>query len=284
MEIEAVDLQFFRVVDQNIEVLGLLGADREAVRGFKGLLPFLDPRLRALVGPLALDFRVGDFFLGPDAEDRFVVVVFVLGDIKREAAERVAVAALPQERPGRRADAPDGMPLAARDAHVVKRNKLGVGIDEIQPKIQNGLGVLGHILELLEAEGNMPLPGIHGEGRAGFVVGGEDELAVLRFERSERNGLFLSPRARRHVKTRPGVFGIEDIRGVPARVGERLAVGRESQRDIPTLDRLRARSALAGLRGSDFRRLGRLAGGEQEKPRGGEKEERVFHFLSVFSF
>jgi hypothetical protein len=64
------------------------------------LLPLLGPLLRAFVGPLALDVRARHFFLGPDAEQRLVVLLLVLRNEKGEAAERVVLAALPEIRPG----------------------------------------------------------------------------------------------------------------------------------------------------------------------------------------
>ena len=99
VHVDAAGFYFLRVFDQGIEVLGLFGADHQMRRVLGILLPFLGPPLRAFVSPLALDFRVWDIFLRPDAEQRLVVFRVALRNEKGEATERIVVGALPEIRP-----------------------------------------------------------------------------------------------------------------------------------------------------------------------------------------
>ena len=127
----------------------------------------------------------------------------------------------------------------------------------------------------------MAVSGIHRQGGAGVVGGGEDQLAVLRFEGGERNDFFVRSRSRRHVKALTGILSIDEVRSIPARESERLAVGRKRHGHIPAFDCLPAGTALAGVRGGDFRWFRRLAGGKEEKS-GGEEKQGAFHCVGYF--
>ena len=131
LELEAFDMELFGEIEQHIEVLGLLGADGQNVGMGEFALPLFHPSFGALVGPFAFDFRMRHFFLRPDAEQGFVVVVVVEGNEKRKAAERILFAAEPEERPGRIQCHTARRVKVARIHHIIQRNRHRADVIEV---------------------------------------------------------------------------------------------------------------------------------------------------------
>ena len=204
---------------------------------------------------------------------------------KSDAAFWIIRPAFPVKRPcGVRVE-PDSPRVSVRADDVVERNHLGeVSALETRAEIQHRLGAVGRVLDVFEAERNEPVAGIHRDGHAGFVLGCENEIAILRLGGNEWDGFLLSPRAGREVKAWTEIVREEQVCAVADRVGERLALGGEHEGDIPALDRLRAGPALAGIGSGDLRRRGGLAGSEEQKPGGAEQEEWVFDHSCCFEW
>ena len=124
-------MDFLRVIKQHIEVLGLLGAEREGVGIREFALPLFHPSLGALVGPFAIDFRMRYFFLGPYAEQGFVVVVVVERNEKRKGSQRILIAPEPEERPcGIQCHAARQVKVAWFH-HIIQRNRHRADVIEV---------------------------------------------------------------------------------------------------------------------------------------------------------
>ena len=256
MHVETFHVERLGVVDEHVEISGLLRADDQLVGPRERLLPFRDPCPRTIERPVACDLRVWQAFFRPDAQQRFIVVCVAAGHEKRPPSRWIVGGAAPDGGPRCRDRWPRRGPSAARDGHVIERYDLRGDSVEVGLETQDRLVTRQDVVEFLDPEGDVRKSGVDGEGDARSVRARRGDQDVTcgvasALQRRERQSPLGRSRAIGQNESRAGVCLPDQVRPVAAGERKRPAVGGEGHGDIPAGDGLAAGSARAGRLGDD---------------------------------